>query len=54
MRFCKFNAYSVPTTKTEKPKFTTKKKVMEETATKKPRTKKTEQIDPVENTITNG
>lgn len=42
MRYCKFNATSVSTTKTEKPKFTTKKAVVEEKVEKKPKVKKTE------------
>ena len=44
MRFCKFDAVSVPknTTKTEKPKFTTKKVETKGTTTKKPRTKEVE------------
>ena len=44
MKYCKFNAVSVPTTKkTNKPKFTTKK--VEPTATKKTNSKKTEKTE---------
>lgn len=43
MRFCKFNAVSVPpTNKNEKPKFTTKKVETKLENTKKPRVKKEE------------